>query len=337
MPRVRAAWRVENRPGTWFGCGFPRKVRKFPQLAWWVRRLESQLLSDTTVQLPRRSREIARFRLWHETCKGEWRMATGTVHIEGQRAGTATDVPRIVVIEDNPLTAWAIERTLAPTFEVVQRSTLSDAATELQQHGAAFVICGSPYADDQPDELKRFAEAVGPHVIALVSDPDCGLSAWMPVLEKPFELARLLELLIPARCGAGKFVPPPGRKSAVADRLPQRRTIMNSLAERLDARFKESVCPLCVHRTADGGCTLTEHRECPIFEWARQVAEVVEGIDSSRLGDYMDKIQAIICPSCMQLANGHCKARDHLDCPLDLYLGLVVPIIEEELKRGSSE
>ncbi len=70
-----------------------------------------------------------------------------------------------------------------------------------------------------------------------------------------------------------------------------------------------------------------------MFEWAQQLAEAVEGVESNRLADYMDRIQAIICPSCMQRPDGKCQARDHLDCPLDLYMGLVVPIIEDEVKR----
>ncbi|HKQ47219.1 MAG TPA: hypothetical protein VJZ71_04010 [Phycisphaerae bacterium] len=254
-------------------------------------------------------------------------MTIGNTQIKRLQSGARSGSMRVVVIENNPLTAWAIARALAPDFEVLQRSTLVEAATELDRHGAAFVICGSPFADDAPGELKRFAEAVGPRVIALVSDPDCGLSAWMPVLEKPFELNRLVELLIPARRSA--FSPPPNETA-------RRGTNMQTLAERLDARFKNEICPRCIHRTADGGCTLKEEHDCPMFNWAEKLAAVVEGIDSNRMGDYMDKIQAIICPSCMQLADGRCKTRDRLDCPLDLYLGLVVPIIEEELKRGSS-
>ena len=251
-------------------------------------------------------------------------MAIGTAQIEGRRPGTGTHAPRVVVIENNPLTAWAIARALAPDFAVMQRSTLIEAAAELDRHEAEFVICGSPYADDAPAELKRFAEAFGPRVIALVSDPDCGLSAWMPVLEKPFELNRLVELLNPARHSG---------VSPQSMGTPKRGTNVKTLAERLDVRFKSEICPLCIHRTAEGGCTLTEEHECPMLKWARQLAEVVVGIDSGRLGDYMDKIQAIICPSCMQLADGRCKTRDRLDCPLDLYLGLIVPIIEQELKR----
>ena len=48
------------------------------------------------------------------------------------------------------------------------------------------------------------------------------------------------------------------------------------------------------------------------------MAEVVGGVDSDRLADYMDGVQAITCPNCLQDEKGHCKDRIHLNCPLDL-------------------
>jgi hypothetical protein len=39
----------------------------------------------------------------------------------------------------------------------------------------------------------------------------------------------------------------------------------------------------------------------------------------------------------MQDANGRCVDRDHLDCPLDLYLGLIVEALEEELNASRAE
>lgn len=108
---------------------------------------------------------------------------------------------------------------------------------------------------------------------------------------------------------------------------------MPTLMERLAKRFEDDICRVCVHRTAGGGCTLTEHADCPVQRWAEQLAEVVKGVASDRLSEYLDHIQAVICPQCIQDEAGHCKARTHLDCPLDLYLGLVVRILEEELER----
>ena len=106
------------------------------------------------------------------------------------------------------------------------------------------------------------------------------------------------------------------------------------LAKRLADQFEQRICRVCVHETATGGCTLTRNRECPIFQWAEQLAEVVAGMESDRLADYMDGVQAIICPDCLQDDKGQCEDRTHLNCPLDLYLGIVVEVLEQELNAG---
>lgn len=226
----------------------------------------------------------------------------------GDRPVPSPDRPRVIVIEDNPLTVWAIKRTLSPSFDVVSFSTLGDTRADLAQHKTHTVICGSPIADQEPEEVCRLAADVGPRVVALVSSPDSVFSEQVTVLEKPFELFRLVELL--------------GGTAEAA------------LASRLHARFEQEICAVCVHQTASGGCSLTEKHECPLSRWALEIAEVVEGIESDRLADYMERIQSIVCPNCMQAPNGRCASRDHLDCPLDLYVGMVVPIVEDELKRA---
>ncbi len=104
-----------------------------------------------------------------------------------------------------------------------------------------------------------------------------------------------------------------------------------TLTKRLADQFEQRICRVCVHETATGGCTLTRDRECPIFQWAEQLAEVVAGVNSDLLADYMDDIQAIICPECHQDDQGECTDRAHLNCPLDLYLGIVVEVLEQEL------
>lgn len=246
-------------------------------------------------------------------------------------AAKGDDRPRVLIIEDNPLTFWAMERTLAAAYNVVRCTSLEQAQRELLRSPALCVICGSPIADRHPEDLPRLADAAGRNVVALVSDPDCRFAPNVRILEKPFALNRLIDLLAHDRSLAASPVPNPNSAAGADSRGS---TNMATLSERLYARFEKEICSRCVHRTADGGCSLTDRRECPVFEWATQIAELIKGIDSNRLGDYLDRIQAIICPDCMQQPNGQCKSRDHLDCPLDLYLGLVVPIIEEELKGG---
>lgn len=223
------------------------------------------------------------------------------------RSASGPDGPRIVLIEDNPLTVWAIKRALAPSYEVAAYSTLDDARPDLSQHEPVAVICGSPIADEQPEIVCELAEASSPRVIALVSSPDSIFTKKVTLLEKPFDLLRLDALL--------------GEPSP------------ESLASRVQGRIEREICPVCVHRKADGGCTLTERRECPLFNWVDQLVRAVAGVDSDRLADYMERIQEMICPFCVQDADGHCRPRDNLNCPLDLYAGLVVPIVEDELKR----
>ncbi len=53
----------------------------------------------------------------------------------------------------------------------------------------------------------------------------------------------------------------------------------------------------------------------------------------------MDQVQAIVCPECHQDEEGHCEDRTHLNRPLDLYLGIVVEVLEQELSvcRGKGD
>ncbi len=106
---------------------------------------------------------------------------------------------------------------------------------------------------------------------------------------------------------------------------------MSTRAERLARRLEEDICKVCVHRTADHRCALSDSGQCPIFRWAEQLAALVQELQSDRLQDYEARIQASICPECHQAADGTCSEREHLNCPLDLYLALVLEIFEEDL------
>lgn len=108
---------------------------------------------------------------------------------------------------------------------------------------------------------------------------------------------------------------------------------MPVVLEKLFNRFDEEICRVCVHRTSRGGCTLTANRECPLWAWASDLSSVVEQVDSDRLADYLAEITQVICPQCSQDDSGRCADREHLDCPLDLYLGIVVRVLEEELQQ----
>jgi hypothetical protein len=108
---------------------------------------------------------------------------------------------------------------------------------------------------------------------------------------------------------------------------------MDDFAKRLARRLEEEICRVCVHQTSDGGCTLTERRDCPVFEWAERLALMVGNLKSNLMADYLAEIQKVICPDCTQKEDGSCADRDHLDCPLDLYLGIVLQVFEDELAK----
>ncbi len=248
---------------------------------------------------------------------------------------------RVVVMEDNPLTAWAIDQALAPYFDLTHRSNLVEAEKELVRDPNCLIVVGSPLADDHPDEVIRFADTAPARVVALVSDPNnLQPTGSIRVLEKPFDLARLTGALIESMAKRIDAKPAGTHSTPERQNPPSRSSArLRPLEVRLRERFEQEICPVCVHRTADGSCTAPrrfDRIECPVFEWARNIATLVQTIDSPRLEDYIERIQSIICPECMQAPGGRCEARDRLDCPVDLYLGLIVPIIEDELQRELS-
>lgn len=274
-------------------------------------------------------------------------MTTGVQHIwtsklRDNQARTDSDRPCVVLLEDNPLTSWAIDQALAPQFDLMHCTTLSEAERELASAEDCLIVVGSPIADDHPADVAQLADSAPDRVIALVSDPDNPLLLKLPrVLEKPFDLMQLIDLLKSALRAKPKLQKDVIHVNSDNAKNPTSQPTGNRPLEiRLRERFEREVCPVCVHKTADSGCTVTnrvDRFECPVFEWADKIAELARDIDSPRLDDYITQIQSIICPDCRQAADGRCKDRDHLDCPVDLYLGLIIPIIEEELKAERSK
>jgi hypothetical protein len=254
---------------------------------------------------------------------------------------TGSSRPCVVLIEDNPLTSWAIDQALAPSFDLMHCPHIADAEKELAGTNSCFVIFGSPIADERPDEVVRIAKAAPNRVLALVSDPDNPLLTKLNwVLEKPFDLSQLIALLNMAlrqNIELHKGVIHVNSREHESRSNPQ--SGARPLELRLRDRFQREVCPICIHRTSNGGCSITnrvDRFECPVFEWADKIAELVRELSSPRLEDYINQIQSIICPDCKQDPKGRCKDRDRLDCPADLYAGLIIPIIEEELAAERS-
>jgi hypothetical protein len=125
--------------------------------------------------------------------------------------------PRALVIEDNPLTLWAIQQTLSPTFDLTCCSTLKGARAELSDPGVGVVICGSPVADEHPEWIGRIARLPGKRVVALMSRSVASLPKSVVVLEKPFQLAELLAEASQPHTAPGEPAAPPPSEPAERD------------------------------------------------------------------------------------------------------------------------
>lgn len=112
---------------------------------------------------------------------------------------------------------------------------------------------------------------------------------------------------------------------------------MSTLHERIERRIREAICHACIYQTADGGCNLAGHESCPVVGKIDEVVGIVKGIRSDRIDPYAQRLREVVCAECHnEDAAGHCKLRDHADCPLDDYFVLLVQIVEEELAAEPS-
>jgi hypothetical protein len=111
-----------------------------------------------------------------------------------------------------------------------------------------------------------------------------------------------------------------------------REATMKTLHERVKDRILENICRICIYRTSEGGCSLGDPKRCPIIERIDKIIEVVQTIRSPRMEPYVERLRDVVCSECrMQDPQGHCRMRDHADCALDDYFGLIIDIVEQEL------
>lgn len=106
--------------------------------------------------------------------------------------------PVVIIIEDDPLTVWSLQSLLQSTCDVITTPDPEQALELLSAPQVRFVICGSPVEGDA-QTISRIAASSQADVIALVSDADCDLPATVTMIEKPFVLARLADLVLKAR------------------------------------------------------------------------------------------------------------------------------------------
>jgi len=101
-----------------------------------------------------------------------------------------------VIIEDDPLTLWSLKNLLEPSFDVLAVPSIEESIICLKDPRVGVVICGSPTNGDVA-LLKQIAERQDYRVIALVSDVSCALPSNVTMIEKPFALERITDLLKP--------------------------------------------------------------------------------------------------------------------------------------------
>ena len=108
----------------------------------------------------------------------------------------------------------------------------------------------------------------------------------------------------------------------------------NSVQERICERVEAEISPNCMHRMPSGVCRQPEDFPCPIHGNMAAIIEVVRSVSSNRIDPYVTRLREVVCQKCQMLnESSECKLRDTLDCCLDVFVVLIVKIVEEELAR----
>ena len=104
-------------------------------------------------------------------------------------------LPAVLLLEEDRLTSWSLRNFLGRFLEVIHCGSLGEALDQLQHPRLEFIICGAPIVDVDPGALQQLAANPRHTVIALVSDVTQGIPESVAVVEKPFALEQLAELL----------------------------------------------------------------------------------------------------------------------------------------------
>ena len=94
--------------------------------------------------------------------------------------------------------------------------------------------------------------------------------------------------------------------------------------------LQQRVCAVCLDQASDGGCGLRD-RTCAMKTHLPALVETVAPLDSRRMDEYFDAVEASICAHCDQRsADGpECALRERGDCALYAYLPLVIDGLQE--------
>jgi|WetSurMetagenome_2_1015567.scaffolds.fasta_scaffold323404_2 hypothetical protein len=94
--------------------------------------------------------------------------------------------------------------------------------------------------------------------------------------------------------------------------------------------IQQKVCRRCIDGDGKGYCRLDPSRECELKEYFPLIYDVVNGVSSDHILDYIIPLRVNVCTECShQMPDGQCRFREKVDCALDRYYPLVVEAIEE--------
>ena len=94
------------------------------------------------------------------------------------------------------------------------------------------------------------------------------------------------------------------------------------------AALQQSVCAVCLDSRDDGSCGLPHGRVCALKTHLELVIDVVHGIESPRMDEYVATLEVNVCQSCPEQHDGQCQKRDAGECALYTYLPMVVDSVE---------
>ena len=99
---------------------------------------------------------------------------------------------------------------------------------------------------------------------------------------------------------------------------------------RLEQKFREKICVVCIDRNPDGTCDYDEQGTCTLMQKIPEAVEALSRVDSPYLEPYIESLRKGVCEQCLlRDLNRECGPRDTDRCTLDSYLPLVVEVIEE--------
>ncbi len=115
-----------------------------------------------------------------------------------RKPGSASGRPRVVVIEPDELTRWAVERYLSRWFAVSSVASPSDGEAQLGSDTPDALIVSDDLPEGFPISLEKTARQANPQAIIVHTTTETARrvrNSDALRIEKPFDLAQLARLL----------------------------------------------------------------------------------------------------------------------------------------------